>query len=122
MADYRYEKTRENGDATSNYNLIGEFPVPFKEFFKWVLETEDSFRIEFKASNKCYGGWFGNKLEVYKDNKTGKCYWEKQKPENWFDEIADINITSVWVNGGWGQISYICTFDVEEQESYNNGE
>ena len=119
---YKYEKTQENGDATSNYNIVGQFPVPFREFFKWVLDNEDSFRIEFGASNKLYGGWLGNRLEIAKDTDSGKCYWQKREPENWFDEIADINITSVWANGGWGQMLYICTFDVEEQRSDNNAE
>ena len=117
---YKYKKIKENGDATSSYSLIGKFPVPFKEFFKWVLKTENSFNIEFGAANECYGGWLGNRLEVHKDQNSGKCYWERQKPENWFDEIADINITSVWANGGWGEMLYVCTFETERPDSGTN--
>jgi len=107
--DYKYNKTQENGDATSNYDLVGEFPVKFIDFFKWVLKNEDSFRVEFVATNKCYGGWIGNRLEVKKDD--GNWYWTERKPENWFDEIANKNIIKCWANGGWGQITYFCTFE-----------
>lgn len=116
MAEYKYEATSYNGDATTSYNVLGNFPVTFKEFFKWVLEKENSFRISFRASNKEHGGWIGNRLEVHKDTDNNKCYWT-QEPENWFDEIKDKNITSVWANGGWGQMLYIVTFE----EGINNG-
>ena len=109
--NYQYNKTRDNGDATSNYNLAGEFPVKFIDFFKWVLANENSFRIEFAVTNERYGGWTRNKLEVSKDTKSGKCYWIKQKPENLFEEISHMNITKCWANGGWGQITYFCTFE-----------
>lgn len=108
---YKYNKTQENSDATSNYDLIGEFPVKFIDFFKWVLKNENSFRIEFGATNKCYGGWLGNRLEVHKDTSSGECYWTKQEPKNWFDEVANKNITKCCANGGWGQMTYFCTFE-----------
>ena len=109
--NFKYEEVRHNGDATTNYNITGDFPITFREFFKWVLDKEISFRIEFSASNKCYGGWLlGNRLEVSKHD-DGKCYWTKQKPEKWFDEIADKKITACWANGGWGQMLYIVTFE-----------
>lgn len=107
--NYKYKKTRENGDATSNYDLIGEFPVKFVDFFRWVLLNDDSFRIQFRASNKCYGGWPGNIMEVLKHKE--KWYWERLEPEDWFNEIRDKNITKCWASGGWGQMSYICTFE-----------
>lgn len=110
--NYKYIKTRENGDATSNYDIVGKFPVKFRDFFKWVLENEDSFRVEFAATNKCYGGWLGNRLEVQKDDGN-LWYWTKQEPENWFDGIANKSITKCWANGGWGQMTYFCTFDEE---------
>lgn len=108
---YTYEKTRENGDATSNYNLKGEFPVKFSDFFKEILKNEKSFRIEFGASNEKYGGWLGNRLEVHKDEKTQRCFWKRQEPENWYEEIKDLTITKCWANGGWGQMLYIVTFN-----------
>lgn len=109
--NYKYNRTQDNSDATSNYDLVGEFPVKFIDFFKWVLNNTNSFRVEFCATNECYGGWLGNRLEVYKNDEDW--YWERQKPENWFDEIADKNITSCWANGGWGQMLYFCTFEEE---------
>lgn len=108
---YKYNKTRENSDATSNYDLIGKFPVKFIDLFNWVLKNENSFRIEFASTNECYGGWLGNRLEVSKDRNTGECHWTKQKPEHWFEEIANKNVTKCCVNGGWGQNTYFCTFE-----------
>ena len=109
--DYKYNRVRDNGDATSDYNLIGTFPIKFIDFFNWVLKNENSFRIEFVATNECYGGWCGNKLEVSKDTKSGNCYWVGREPENWFEEIANKNVAKCWANGGWGQITYFCTFE-----------
>lgn len=108
--NYKYIKTQDNGDATSNYNIVGKYPITFCEFARWVLENENSFRVNFRATNECYGGWLGNKLEVEK-HTNGKWYWTKQEPENWFNEIANKNITKCWANGGWGQMSYFCTFE-----------
>ena len=114
---YSYEKTRENGDATSNYNIVGEFPIKFSEFFRAILETDNSFKIEFGASNNCFGGWLGNRLRVRKDTKTGTCYWEDQQPHNWYDEIKDLMITGCWANGGWGQMLYIVTFEDQKEDN-----
>lgn len=108
---YRYKQTSANGDDTFNYDIIGKFPVKFIDFFKWVLENEDSFRIEFGATNRCYGGWLGNRLEISKNRESGDCYWVKKEPDNWFEEIAHKNITKCWANGGWGQMIYFCTFE-----------
>lgn len=106
---YTYSKTQNNGDATSSYSVQGKFPIVFKDFMKQILEQEDSFRVTFGAHNECYGGWLGNRLEVYKiENKWNL---EKQEPENWFDEIAHTNVTSCHANGGWGQMTYFCTFE-----------
>lgn len=108
--DYRYHRTQENGDATSNYYLEGTFPVRFIDFFYWILEHEDSFRVEFVATNYNYGGWLGNTLEVSK-NSNDEWYWARQEPEGWFNEIAGTNITQCKASGGWGQMTYFCTFE-----------
>lgn len=109
--NYKYVKTRENGDATCNYDIVGEFPVKFIDFFKWVLAHENSFRVEFGASNECYGGWLGNRIGVHKSVGDEHWYWEKKEPDWWWEEIAHENITGCWANGGWGQTLYICTFE-----------
>lgn len=108
---YTYIKTRENGDATSNYELAGKFPVKFIDLFKWILANEDSFHIKVCATNECYGGWTGNRLEVKKDTTTGDCFWINKDPEHWFEEIAQETVLSCHVNGGWGQVTYFCTFE-----------
>lgn len=110
--EYKYIETRANGDATSNYDIVGKFPVKFIDFFKWVLNNTNSFRVDFAAINDCYGGWLGNRIEVEKHQD--EWYWTKQEPEDWFDEIANKNITKCWANGGWGQMTYFCTFEVAE--------
>ena len=110
---YKFKKTRANSDDTWNWDIVGEFPVKFIDFFKWVLKNEDSFRVEFAATNECYGGWLGNRLEVHKPRDEDDWYWVKKEPENWFDEIANKNITKCWANGGWGQMTYFCTFEEE---------
>lgn len=109
--NYKYIQTRANSDDTWNWDVVGEFPVKFVDFFKWVLNNEDSFRVEFAATNKCYGGWLGNRLEVYKPRDTEDWYWVKKEPENWFDEIANKYIIKCDANGGWGQMTYYCTFE-----------
>lgn len=114
VKNYKYEKTQENGDATSNYRLVGEFPVCFRDFFTWILENEHSFRVTFRSLNECFGGWLGNKLVAHKDRDNDKWYWENREPENWFDIIADLNVISVKANGGWGQMIYYCEFEIEE--------
>lgn len=108
---YQYEKLRDNGDATSDYKILGNFPITFREFFEWVLEHESSFRVEFAATNQCYGGWLGNRLEVQKPRNETSWYWKFQKPYGWFDDIADKKITQCRANGGWGQMTYYCTFE-----------
>lgn len=107
--DYKYKETRANSDDTFNYDIIGEFPVKFIDFFKWVLENTNFSRIEFCATNERYGGWLGNKLEVSKFQD--KCYWETQKPEWLFEAIANDNIVKCWANGGWGQMTYFYTLE-----------
>lgn len=109
--NYTHKETRANSDATCNYDIIGSFPVKFINFFKWVLKNDDSFRIEFGATNKCYGGWLGNRIEMHKNREDDAWHFVKQEPENWFDELANRNVIDCWANGGWGQMTYFCTFE-----------
>lgn len=113
MRGYEYKKLKENGDATSNYDIVGKFPVKFADFSKQILENTNSFRVEFGASNECYGGWLGNRLEVHKPKDEDNWYITKEEPENWLEEIVNKNVTKCWANGGWGQMLYICTFEEE---------
>ena len=114
---FEYKKTSENSDATSNYDIVGEYPVSFREFFEWILQNDMSFRIKFGASNECFGGWLGNHFEV--ERVCGIPCVTTQDPPKWFDEIADMKVTECWANGGYGQMSYICTFD-EESKKFNH--
>jgi hypothetical protein len=52
MFTFKYTKTRDNGDATSDYNLSGPFPIPFKDFVTTILNQEDSFRVQFWETKK----------------------------------------------------------------------
>ena len=109
--NYEYKKISENGDATCNYNLIGKFPVRFIDFVKWVLKTEKSFRVVFHVTNKRYGGWFGNSLEIRKTQDEDDWYVSKEEPFCWLEEVSQKNVTRCWANGGYGQMSYHCTFE-----------
>lgn len=112
--DYKHKETRANSDDTYNYDIIGEFPVTFREFSKRILADANSFRVQFAATNKCYGGWLGNRLEVHKPRGADTWYLTKQEPENWLNEIANKNIIKCWANGGWGQMTYFVTFEEED--------
>lgn len=109
--NYKYIETRANSDDTLNYDIVGDFPVTFADFFRWVLTNENSFRVIFGATNKCYGGWLGSRLVIYKDRVEDSWYWEHQEPKYWFEEIEQKKVIKCWANGGWGQMSYFCTFE-----------
>ena len=106
---YEYKRTKDNGDATSNCNLVGKFPVRFEDFFKWVLVNEKSFRVVFHSSKN----WVYDNVECKKVN--GKWYWSYdtniKTPGQFMDKFRDKNVISCWANGGYGQMSYFCTFE-----------
>ena len=106
MNTFKYTKTRDNGDATSNYNLSGPFPIPFKDFVTTILNQENSFRVQFWETKN----WVDTDLECYKKD-DGKWYITKEEPENWFKENANRNVIKSWANGGWGQMTYFITFE-----------
>lgn len=113
MQKFKYEKIRENGDATANYNLSGPFPIPFKDFVIAILNQESSFRVQFWESKS----WVDTDLECYKKD-DGKWYITNEKPENWFKDNANRLVIKSWANGGWGQMTYFITF--EEPKENNN--
>ena len=109
----KYNRTRENSDATTSYDVEGDFPMRFEDLFNYMLENDNSFRIEFGSSNEKFGGWLGNRIEVSKNTNTKECRVVKRKPEDWYETIKDLPVTKCWANGGWGQMLYIVTFDEE---------
>lgn len=109
--DYKYVKTQENGDATCNYDIAGTYPVKFVDFFNWVLKNINATRIEFSATNECYGNWFGNRIEVSKNTDTGECYFVRLEPIGIYEKLANKNVVECWANGGWGVMTYYCTFE-----------
>lgn len=110
MNTFKYIKTQENGDATSNYHLEGPFPIPFKDFVTAILNQEDSFHVQFWESKSMDG----TDLECYKKD-DGKWYITKEEPKNWFKENANRKIVKSWANGGWGQMIYFITFEKENE-------
>ena len=107
--NYKYTKTDDISDATSNYILQGTFPVKFIDFFNWIIKNDDSFIIKFGSMNTCYGGWLGNRIEIGKEKQ--KWHFVRREPNNWLEEIAHKKVTACWCNGGWGQMTYFCTFE-----------
>ena len=61
-------------------------------------------------------GWTSNKIEIYKDRESGKCYWKKQVPENLYEQIKDVPVICCSANGAWGQMGYWVTLDDEVLE------
>lgn len=118
MRKFTHRKIRENGDASSNYIIEGDFPVTFQEFVRSILSNTVNFSVEFRITNDCFGGWLVNKFEVVKA-KNGEWSFINQEHKNLFDKIADMNIISCWANGGWGQMIYFCKLD---EGSANNGD
>lgn len=110
---YQYKHIRDNSDATNNYEIIGEFPVLFDKFIKQIANQDNSFKIQFYVCNECYGGWFKNCLEFHKKRSMWFC--EKSEPADYRDKFIYKNIKSCWANGGYGQMSYFCTLEEEEQ-------
>ncbi len=108
---YTLKHIKDNGDATSNYNVIGNFPVEFDTFMKEIISSERSFRIDFRSTNDCFGGFFGKKLEVNKQQESQKSYFADNESKEWYEEIAPLSVASAWANGGWGQMTYIVTFE-----------
>lgn len=116
IPEYKYELKSKNSDATKTYNITGKFPVPFKDFFKYILNKVYVYRIEFNFKNRSLGGWTSNKIEIYKDRESGKCYWKKQVPENLYEQIKDVPVICCSANGAWGQMGYWVTLDDEVLE------
>jgi len=106
--NFEFVKIKDNGDATSNYDIQGKFPVRFEEFFKTILKEENSFRVVFHDTDN----WPACKIEAVK--KDDNWYCKEKKPEDFMEQYKDKLVTKVWVNGGYGQMSYFCTFGKEE--------
>lgn len=108
---YRLSKTRANSDATSDYKVVGKFPVKLVDFLKWILESDNSFNIQIVSTNTCYGAHL--ELEMHKsvhDDKNN-WHWVKKRPEWWFEDMAYSNVVECRANGGYGQMTYFCTFE-----------
>ena len=108
---YTLKHKQDNGDATSNYDVIGNFPVEFDAFMREIISSERSYAIEFRSSSKCYGGFFGKRLKIYKQQESQKCYYTNNESKEWYEEISSLRVVSAWANGGWGQMTYIVTFE-----------
>lgn len=108
-------ETQRNSDDSFNYDVTGDFPVSFRDFSKWVLDNENSFRVDFQIVNKCYGGLFRNYIEFEREKNNREWHLTKYKL---FNEIEDKQIVKCFANGGWGQMSYFCT--LEESEGNND--
>lgn len=102
---YKHVRTKENGDATANYDIIGEYPIKFIDFIHVISESDsNSFRIVFYDADN----WTTNKCEIEKRN--GEWYITLQS-SNFIDKCKNKNVVKCRANGGYGQMSYFCTFE-----------
>ena len=117
MRKYELKATKQNGDATYNYDVIADYPIPFDEFWRNVVKIDGSWRVVFHCKNKygkLYGDiWCGDDVELlytkgntYLDNEADRPLWENMKKET---------VVDCWANGGWGQMTYYVTFKEEKR-------
>lgn len=104
---YKHVRTKENGDATANYDIVGEYPIKFIDFIRAISASDsNSFRIVFYDTDN----WTTNKCEIAKRN--GEWYITLQN-SNFIDKYKNKNVIECRANGGYGQMSYFCTFEEE---------
>lgn len=115
---FKLIETQRNSDDTFSYNVTGDFPVSFREFLKWILDNENDFRVDFQVTNKCYGGWFTNCLELERERNSREWRMTKNEPENFFSEIENKQIVKCGANGDWGQMTYFCTLEESKNEEW----
>ena len=107
--NFKFVKTKDNSDATSNYDIIGDFPITIGDFVNAMTDETKSFRATFYITNKQMGGWTKNKFELNKRN--GEWYVDEEKPAFLIDVIRDRKVVSCSANGGYGQMSYFCELE-----------
>ena len=103
--EIKYKQTKSNGDATSSYDVITEYPISFKDFYKALLESDDSFRIVLHAMNDNYGGWCYNSVEIS---------YQKTEDTEMLERYMKETVVDCWANSGWGQTTYFMTFADQE--------
>ena len=54
--NFKFVKTKDNSDATSNYDIIGDFPILIGDFVNAMTDETKSFRATFYITNKQMGG------------------------------------------------------------------
>ena len=106
---FKFVKTKDNSDATSNYDIIGDFPILISQFVYTMIDETNSFRATFYITNKQMGGWTKNKFELNK--RDGEWYIDEEKPASLLDVIRDRKVVSCHANGGYGQMSYFCELE-----------
>lgn len=100
---YKHIRTKENGDATSNYDIVGEFPIRLLDFMLAITEDSNSFRIEFHDAKN----WTTSKVEV--KERDGEWYITEETLNDFMKRYKDKMVVKCWANGGYGQMSYFCT-------------
>jgi hypothetical protein len=107
--NFKFVKTKDNSDATSNYDIIGDFPILISQFVYAMIDETNSFRATFYITNKQMGGWTKNKFELNK--RDGEWHIDEEKPASLLDAIRDRKVVSCHANGGYGQMSYFCELE-----------
>ena len=84
-----FKKTRENGDATSNYNVSFPKGMTIVEFIAEVRKT---------YPEDWYGSFYLNGFNSIGEYRNDKVHIDAK--------YANIKPTSIWANGGWGSMNY----------------
>ena len=100
----KFNKTQENGDATSNYNITwGETEATVDDICDAVL----AHAIQAKERGDIYVSipedrWHGHIADY--SNSTMEFH------DAYFD-FKNRKVRSIWANGGWGAMSYYLTLE-----------
>ena len=86
-------KTQENGDATSNYNIITDK--------KTVIEFLYELRKEVKTKQEWGDVHVGFYKKIATYERNGAFHFTED-----LNEYSNKPIKRVWANGGWGLMSY----------------
>ena len=98
----KFKHLKDNGDATSNYDIILDKPYTVEEFTKEVLTRKEWGYIRIKLTDSWYDG---PHLEYDRDRVVSG------NLDGYLDKISE----KVFANGGWSSMDYWITLEKETE-------